>query len=185
MPRVLWVEVSYWLITEANVSVRVCLDKYCDLIGLCAHDLSCFSEVCKALNKNRGLYGRWSELQNAGITSPIGGAPMSGSATAPPISRTDELDWTTTELRKALRSIEWDLDDLEDTIYILFPSIWRIIKFCMNFYSIEAAPTKTVREIYFITMWMNVVIHVDIRLDIRSRTVLESTWNSCKNFEWI
>ncbi|XP_036147307.1 syntaxin-6 isoform X2 [Monomorium pharaonis] len=72
-------------------------------------------EVCKALNKNRGLYGRWSELQNVTITSPTGG--LSGSATA--ISRTDELDWTTTELRKALRSIEWDLDDLEDTICIV------------------------------------------------------------------
>jgi hypothetical protein len=81
-----------------------------------------FSEVCKALNKNRGLYGRWSELQDVAITSPTGGggAPINGAATAPPISRTDELDWTTTELRKALRSIEWDLDDLEDTIYILF-----------------------------------------------------------------
>ncbi|TGZ57008.1 Syntaxin-6 [Temnothorax longispinosus] len=77
-------------------------------------------EVCKALNKNRGLYGRWSELQNVAITSPTGSMPLSGSATA--ISRTDELDWTTTELRKALRSIEWDLDDLEDTIYILFQS---------------------------------------------------------------
>ncbi|KAL6268691.1 hypothetical protein P5V15_001820 [Pogonomyrmex californicus] len=74
-------------------------------------------EVCKALNKNRGLYGRWSELQNVAITSPTGGVPLSGSATA--ISRTDELDWTTTELRKALRSIEWDLDDLEDTICIV------------------------------------------------------------------
>ncbi|XP_018406878.1 PREDICTED: syntaxin-6 isoform X2 [Cyphomyrmex costatus] len=73
-------------------------------------------EVCKALNKNRGLYGRWSELQNVAITSPTG-IPLSGSATA--ISRTDELDWTTTELRKALRSIEWDLDDLEDTICIV------------------------------------------------------------------
>ncbi|XP_070521064.1 syntaxin-6-like isoform X3 [Cardiocondyla obscurior] len=71
-------------------------------------------EVCKALNKNRGLYGRWSELQNVAIVSPTG---ISGSATA--ISRTDELDWTTTELRKALRSIEWDLDDLEDTICIV------------------------------------------------------------------
>jgi len=85
-----------------------------------------FSEVCKALNKNRGLYGRWSELQDVAIMSPTGGggggggAPINGAATAPPISRTDELDWTTTELRKALRSIEWDLDDLEDTIYILF-----------------------------------------------------------------
>ncbi|XP_024871234.1 syntaxin-6 isoform X1 [Temnothorax curvispinosus] len=74
-------------------------------------------EVCKALNKNRGLYGRWSELQNVAITSPTGSMPLSGSATA--ISRTDELDWTTTELRKALRSIEWDLDDLEDTICIV------------------------------------------------------------------
>jgi len=81
-------------------------------------NLNCFSEVCKALNKNRGLYGRWSELQNVAVASPTGGVPLSGSATA--ISRTDELDWTTTELRKALRSIEWDLDDLEDTIYILF-----------------------------------------------------------------
>lgn len=32
----------------------------------------------------------------------------------------EELEWTTTELRNALRSIEWDLEDLEDTIYILF-----------------------------------------------------------------
>ncbi|CAK9797203.1 Gamma-soluble NSF attachment protein [Anthophora quadrimaculata] len=68
-------------------------------------------EVCKALNKNRGLYGRWTELQDVVVTSPT----VSGGI---PISR-DELEWTTTELRKALRSIEWDLDDLEDTIHIL------------------------------------------------------------------
>ena len=71
-----------------------------------------YSEVCKALNKNRGLYGRWTELQDVVVTS----STVSGGI---PISR-DELEWTTTELRKALRSIEWDLDDLEDTIYILF-----------------------------------------------------------------
>lgn len=69
------------------------------------------SEVCKALNKNRGLYGRWTELQDVIVTN----STVSGGI---PISR-DELEWTTTELRKALRSIEWDLDDLEDTIYIL------------------------------------------------------------------
>lgn len=34
-------------------------------------------------------------------------------------SATPELDWTTTELRNSLRSIEWDLEDLEDTINIL------------------------------------------------------------------
>ncbi|KYN26692.1 Syntaxin-6, partial [Trachymyrmex cornetzi] len=97
-------------------------------------------EVCKALNKNRGLYGRWSELQNVAIASPTG-IPLSGSATA--ISRTDELDWTTTELRKALRSIEWDLDDLEDTIYILFqserniPIQFTIIEFDFKFFKID------------------------------------------------
>lgn len=53
----------------------------------------------KALNKTRGLYLRWRELDE-------------GSATP-------ELEWTT-ELRNSLRSIEWDLEDLEDTINILF-----------------------------------------------------------------
>lgn len=57
------------------------------------------SEVFKALNKTRGLYLRWRELGESG------GA---------------EVEWTTTELRNSLRSIEWDLEDLEDTINILF-----------------------------------------------------------------
>ncbi|XP_031620491.1 syntaxin-6 [Contarinia nasturtii] len=55
-------------------------------------------EVFKALNKTRGLYLRWRDLGNAG------GA---------------ETEWTTTELRNSLRSIEWDLEDLEDTITIV------------------------------------------------------------------
>ena len=61
------------------------------------------SEVCKALNKTRGLYRRWLELQDDTTNS---------------VSK-DELEWTTTELRNGLRSIEWDLEDLEDTIDIL------------------------------------------------------------------
>lgn len=61
-----------------------------------------FSEVFKALNKTRGLYLRWRE---------IGDAPVA------------ESEWTTTELRNSLRSIEWDLEDLEDTINILFKLI--------------------------------------------------------------
>lgn len=57
-----------------------------------------YSEVFKALNKTRGLYLRWRELgENGGA----------------------EVEWTTTELRNSLRSIEWDLEDLEDTINIL------------------------------------------------------------------
>lgn len=59
-------------------------------------------EVFKALNKTRGLYLRWLEL---GEASSGAGGP--------------ESDWTTTELRNALRSIEWDLEDLEDTISIV------------------------------------------------------------------
>lgn len=60
------------------------------------------SEVFKALNKTRGLYLRWRELGESG------GA---------------EVEWTTTELRNSLRSIEWDLEDLEDTINILLQAI--------------------------------------------------------------
>lgn len=54
------------------------------------------SEVFKALNKTRGLYLRWRELDGA-----------TGNV---------ETEWITTELRNSLRSIEWDLEDLEDTI---------------------------------------------------------------------
>ncbi|KAK8733091.1 hypothetical protein OTU49_006753, partial [Cherax quadricarinatus] len=57
-------------------------------------------EVCKALNKTRGLYQRWGELQEEGTI----------------VTSKEQLDWTNTELRNALRSIEWDLEDLEETI---------------------------------------------------------------------
>ncbi|XP_045509894.1 syntaxin-6 [Colias croceus] len=58
-------------------------------------------EVFRALNKTRGLYLRWQELS----TSPI-------------LPNSAEVEWTSIELRNALRSIEWDLEDLEDTISI-------------------------------------------------------------------
>ncbi|XP_042229792.1 syntaxin-6-like isoform X2 [Homarus americanus] len=61
------------------------------------------NEVCKALNKTRGLYQRWGELQEEGAI----------------VTSKEELDWTNTELRNALRSIEWDLEDLEETIGIV------------------------------------------------------------------
>ncbi|XP_064085870.1 syntaxin-6-like isoform X1 [Macrobrachium nipponense] len=65
------------------------------------------NEVCKALNKTRGLYQRWGELQEDG-----------GTPVVVTTSR-EELEWTNTELRNALRSIEWDLEDLEETIGIV------------------------------------------------------------------
>lgn len=61
-----------------------------------------FREVQKAVNTAQSLHQRWSELlQNPGGSS------------------TEEVDWTTNELRNSLRSIEWDLEDLDETINIL------------------------------------------------------------------
>lgn len=54
------------------------------------------------MNTARGLYQRWCELLQEDAA----------------VGR-EELDWTTNELRNGLRSIEWDLEDLEETIDIL------------------------------------------------------------------
>ena len=60
-----------------------------------------FSEVQKTTEAAKALYHRWSELAN----DQRGG-------------NKEEFDWTTNELRNSLRSIEWDLEDLEETINI-------------------------------------------------------------------
>ncbi|KAJ8383743.1 hypothetical protein AAFF_G00215850 [Aldrovandia affinis] len=59
-------------------------------------------EVQKALSRARGLMERWEELLQEGT----------------PVSR-DELDWSTNELRNCLRAIDWDLEDLHETISIV------------------------------------------------------------------
>ncbi|XP_067829072.1 syntaxin-6-like [Heptranchias perlo] len=59
-------------------------------------------EVQKAVNTARGLYQRWCELLQDTQS----------------ISK-EEYDWTTNELRNSLRSIEWDLEDLDETIGIV------------------------------------------------------------------
>ncbi|XP_054646289.1 syntaxin-6 [Dunckerocampus dactyliophorus] len=59
-------------------------------------------EVQKAVNAAQSLHQRWSELLLEG-----GGASK------------EEMDWTTNELRNSLRSIEWDLEDLDETISIV------------------------------------------------------------------
>ncbi|XP_062976587.1 syntaxin-10 [Elgaria multicarinata webbii] len=59
-------------------------------------------EVQKAVNTARGLYQRWCQLlQETHVVTK------------------EELDWTTNELRNSLRSIDWDLEDLEETICIV------------------------------------------------------------------
>ncbi|XP_059197686.1 syntaxin-6 [Centropristis striata] len=59
-------------------------------------------EVQKAVNAAQSLHHRWSELLQE-----EGGASK------------EEMDWTTNELRNSLRSIEWDLEDLDETISIV------------------------------------------------------------------
>lgn len=60
-------------------------------------------EVQKAVNTAQGLFQRWTELLQD-----------------PSTATREEVDWTTNELRNNLRSIEWDLEDLDETINILF-----------------------------------------------------------------
>ncbi|XP_051957762.1 syntaxin-10-like [Xyrauchen texanus] len=59
-------------------------------------------EVQKALSKAQGLFERWEELLQEET----------------PVSH-DELDWSTNELRNCIRAIDWDLEDLHETISIV------------------------------------------------------------------
>jgi len=59
-------------------------------------------EVLKALLKTRDLYERW-RLGDEGVE----------------IRSSEEQEWAATELRNSLRSIEWDLEDLDDTVQIV------------------------------------------------------------------
>lgn len=63
---------------------------------------SFFREVQKAVNNVESLYRRWQDLLDNPRT--VG---------------KDEYNWTTNELRNNLRSIEWDLEDLDETIGIV------------------------------------------------------------------
>ena len=69
------------------------------------------SEVLKALLKTRALYDQWRLSED--------GAEYRSA---------EEREWSATELRNALRSIEWDLEDLDDTVQIVEknPSKFRI-----------------------------------------------------------
>ncbi|XP_073243347.1 uncharacterized protein [Porites lutea] len=59
-------------------------------------------EVQKAVNNVQTLYRRWQDLLDNPRT--VG---------------KDEYNWTTNELRNNLRSIEWDLEDLDETVGIV------------------------------------------------------------------
>lgn len=59
-------------------------------------------EVLKALLKTQDLYERW-RLGDEGLE----------------MRSNEEQEWAATELRNSLRSIEWDLEDLDDTVQIV------------------------------------------------------------------
>lgn len=68
-------------------------------------------EVMRALTKTRGLHQRWEVSQEG-----------------KEFRTAEEQEWSVTELKNSLRSIEWDLEDLEDTVQIVEknPSKFRI-----------------------------------------------------------
>jgi len=56
----------------------------------------------KALTKTRGLFERWKNGEDGREFRSV-----------------EEQEWSATELKNSLRSIEWDLEDLEDTVQIV------------------------------------------------------------------
>ena len=60
------------------------------------------SEVQKAVSSIQELHRRWQDLLNN--ANPTG---------------KEELNWTTSEIKNSIRSVEWDLEDLEETIGIV------------------------------------------------------------------
>ncbi|KAL7307937.1 hypothetical protein TKK_0000029 [Trichogramma kaykai] len=90
----------------------------------CAFAFCACSEVSKALTKTRDLFTRLDELKQ--VVSRCGNLSVPATPTLVNtglpmiINAQEELEWTNTEIKNALRSIDWDLEDLEDTIYILF-----------------------------------------------------------------
>ncbi|ESO03613.1 hypothetical protein HELRODRAFT_153023, partial [Helobdella robusta] len=59
-------------------------------------------EVQRTIDMTINLFYRWCDLTNE-----------------PSLCSKEEYDWTTNELKNCLRSIEWDLEDLDETINIL------------------------------------------------------------------
>eukprot|EP00112_Aurelia_sp_Birch-Aquarium-sp1_P022553 Seg6392.1 transcript_id=Seg6392.1/GoldUCD/mRNA.D3Y31 product=Syntaxin-6 protein_id=Seg6392.1/GoldUCD/D3Y31 len=59
-------------------------------------------EVQKAVNSVQELYRRWQDLLNNTNSS-----------------NKEEYNWTSNEIKNSVRSVEWDLEDLEETIGIV------------------------------------------------------------------
>ncbi|XP_064457723.1 syntaxin-6-like isoform X2 [Ornithodoros turicata] len=95
-------------------------------------------EIVKAIAKNKQLFERWNQYQDPSA-----------------LPCKEELDWTTNELRNGLRSVEWDLEDLEETVAIVEknPRKFRIddkeIKSRKAFIEQSKDEVKTIKEAVF------------------------------------
>ncbi|XP_003746495.1 syntaxin-6 [Galendromus occidentalis] len=67
---------------------------------------TCKEDISRALEKSRLLYSQWSQLKLQSRSK-------------------EEVEWTSNELRNALRSIDWDVEDLEETVSNLEKNIRR------------------------------------------------------------
>lgn len=67
-------------------------------------------EVLKALERTRKLYDQWRQIKEPDSNT---------EGFALRLRSPEEVEWMRNELRNSLRSIEWDLEDLEDTVKIV------------------------------------------------------------------
>ncbi|KAF8787510.1 syntaxin-6-like [Argiope bruennichi] len=87
------------------------------------------NEVVEAVNKTKDLYQRWCELKDLNLISK------------------EEIEWTTNELKNSFRSIEWDLEDLEETISIVEKNPKKFKIDCTEISTRKAFIEKTKEEV--------------------------------------
>ncbi|KJE94620.1 syntaxin-6 [Capsaspora owczarzaki ATCC 30864] len=64
-------------------------------------------DVQKAMRSSEALFKRWTELTQLQQTKPLSQSML------------EELRWTTGELNQSLKAIDWDIEDLEETVGIV------------------------------------------------------------------
>ena len=87
-----------------------------------------------SLTSAKALYQRWQEL-----------AEISGSGD------TEEFDWTTKELRTNLKGIEWDLQDLDETVAIVEKTPQRFNVWPRRVYPLRRGPCLSVSVSWCVT----------------------------------
>ena len=79
------------------------------------------------MTKMPDLHARWIELQDV-VSSGSTAATPSFAPILPMDDGHQELKWSTNDLNNALHTLDWDLEDVEDTIDILFVIVRQWLK---------------------------------------------------------